>query len=52
MDAHNTLKTRYGHLEIKVMRCALCNAPATFQPLMEHGLEPVKDECVVQIDKE
>lgn len=40
-------KTRYGHFEFLVMPMGLCNAPATFQSLMNHIFRDCLDEFVV-----
>ena len=40
-------RTRYGHYEFKVLPFGLCNAPATFQTLMNHVFRDVLDEYVL-----
>lgn len=45
---HKTaFKTRYGHYEYLVMPFGLCNAPATFQQLMNDVLRPFLDRLVI-----
>lgn len=45
---HKTaFKTRYGHYEYLVMPFGLCNAPATFQHLMNDILRPFLDRFVI-----
>lgn len=45
---HKTaFKTRYGHYEYRVMPFGLCNAPATFQALMNDLLRPFLDRFVI-----
>ena len=39
--------TRYGKFEWLVMPFGLCNAPATFQSLMNSIFTPLLDECVI-----
>jgi hypothetical protein len=47
-DAEKTaFRTRYGHFEYKVMPFGLCNAPATFQGLMNSIFKECVDEFVV-----
>jgi hypothetical protein len=44
-------RTRYGSFEYLVMPFGLCNAPATFQSVMNTVLQPVLDQCaIVYID--
>ena len=40
-------RTRYGHYEWKVMPFGLCNAPATFQRMMNEIFRDMLDVCVV-----
>ena len=40
-------RTRYGHYEWKVMPFGLCNAPATFQRMMNEIFRDFLDVCVV-----
>ena len=47
-DQHKTaFRTRYGHFEWKVMPFGLCNAPATFQRMMNDIFRDLLDVCVV-----
>lgn len=44
-------RTRYGHYEFTVLPFGLCNAPATFQRLMNDVLMPYLDDfCIVYLD--
>ncbi|KAJ9521648.1 hypothetical protein QJQ45_008994 [Haematococcus lacustris] len=40
-------RTRYGHFEFTVMPFGLCNAPATFQRLMNDIFRQELDDCVI-----
>ena len=40
-------RTRYGHFEFKVLPFGLCNAPATFQTLMNSVFQDMIDESVL-----
>jgi hypothetical protein len=40
-------RTRYGHYEFLVMPFGLCNAPATFQYLMNSIFKPILDRFVI-----
>ena len=40
-------RTRYGHFEFKVLPFGLCNAPATFQTLMNNVFQDLIDESVL-----
>ncbi|KAJ9524896.1 hypothetical protein QJQ45_002965 [Haematococcus lacustris] len=47
-DIHKTaFRTRYGHFEFTVLPFGLCNAPATFQRLMNDVLHDLLDDCVL-----
>lgn len=47
-DAEKTaFTTKYGHFDYVVMAMGLCNAPATFESLMNHVLGEFIDEFVV-----
>ncbi|KAJ9522563.1 hypothetical protein QJQ45_008332 [Haematococcus lacustris] len=47
-DIHKTaFRTRYGHFEFTVLPFGLCNAPATFQRLMNDILHDLLDDCVL-----
>ena len=47
-DEYKTaFRTRYGHYEFKVMSFGLCNAPATFQNLMNEVFKDMTDDFVV-----
>ena len=39
--------TRYGHFEFTVMPFGLCNAPATFQRVMNQAFFDLLDKCVL-----
>ena len=51
-DEHKTaFKTPYGHFEFKVLSFGLCNAPATFQTLMNDLLRPfLHSFAIVMLD--
>jgi hypothetical protein len=40
-------RTRHGHYEYTVMPFGLCNAPATFQRLMNDTFKPYLDDFVM-----
>lgn len=40
-------RTRYGHFEYTVMPFGLCNAPATFQGMMNSIFHELVDQCLV-----
>ncbi|GFH16406.1 reverse transcriptase domain-containing protein, partial [Haematococcus lacustris] len=42
-----TFRTRYGHYEFTVLPFGLCNAPATFQQLMNDVFKPHLDDFVL-----
>ena len=47
-DAHKTaFVTRYGQFEFTVMPFGLCNAPATFQRVMNQLFFRLLDKCVL-----
>ncbi len=47
-DVHKTaFRTRFGHFEFKVLSFGLCNAPATFQTLMNHIFHDYLDAFVL-----
>ncbi|KAJ9529794.1 hypothetical protein QJQ45_022194 [Haematococcus lacustris] len=47
-DIHKTaFRTRYGRFEFTVLPFGLCNAPATFQRLMNDVLHDLLDDCVL-----
>jgi transposase InsO family protein len=47
-DIHKTaFRTRYGHFEFTVMPFGLCNAPATFQRLINDVFRPLLDKSVI-----
>ena len=47
-DIHKTaFNTRYGHFEFTVVPFELCNAPASFQGLMNDTLRPYLDQFVI-----
>lgn len=41
------MRTRYGSYEFVVLPFGLCNAPATYQRLMNQILDPLIDRCVI-----
>ena len=51
-DVHKTaFTTQFGHYEFRVMPFGLCNAPATFQRLMNSTLSPyIGRFCMVYLD--
>ena len=51
-DVHKTaFRTRYGHFEFKVLPFGLCNAPATFQTLMNSIFQDFADDfALVYLD--
>ena len=51
-DVHKTaFTTQFGHFEFRVMPFGLCNAPATFQRLMNSTLSPyIGRFCMVYLD--
>ena len=51
-DVHKTaFTTQFGHYEFRVMPFGLCNAPATFQRLMNSTLSPYMGKfCMVYLD--
>ncbi|KAJ9508621.1 hypothetical protein QJQ45_027900 [Haematococcus lacustris] len=47
-DIHKTaFRTRYSHFEFTVLPFGLCNAPTTFQRLMNDVLHDLLDDCVL-----
>ena len=47
-DIHKTaFRTRYGHYEYLVMPFGLCNAPATFQRMVNDLLQPLGHDYVL-----